>query len=319
MYKSPEKDIWSGRKDNSDKELWHQVIEMLDMSMSVSGGPGRVVFLGFASDEGVRRNQGRIGAKDGPDAIRKAMCNLAVHFNPDQLSLFDAGNVATEGENLEEGHQELAEKVKILLDAGYFPILLGGGHEIAYGHYCGIRSHLGNSIKIGIINFDAHFDLRSYKQGPHSGSPFRQVLDDCRNQGAEFHYFPVGISKASNTKSLFSVMEAHNQEYILAEEIKNDNSTHKIKAFIDQMDQIYVTLDLDVMASGFVSGVSAPAPFGFTPNQVRDLLRFVFTSQKVISMDIAELNPAYDDGRSAKIAASFVYEAVMYFSYSLSQ
>ena len=57
------------------------------------------------------------------------------------------------------------------------PIIFGGGHETAYGHYLGVRKYIGEDASLGIINIDAHFDLRPYDEQPSSGTMFKQILE----------------------------------------------------------------------------------------------------------------------------------------------
>ena len=57
-------------------------------------------------------------------------------------------------------------------------------------------------LDMGIINFDAHFDLRPYDNGPSSGSMFRQIADIYKKGNAEYRYLPLGIQEHSNTVSL---------------------------------------------------------------------------------------------------------------------
>src|SRR6195952_2523446 len=86
FYKAPA--AWTGRVDGTDEETlrWHQHVQPLNV---LAGGkfpvlqPDQkgVVFLGFASDEGVRRNKGRTGAAAGPEALRNACANFPVHFD----------------------------------------------------------------------------------------------------------------------------------------------------------------------------------------------------------------------------------------------
>lgn len=98
-------------------------------------------FLGFKSDAGVKFNKGRTGAAKGPDSIRSELKNLPCQFSKD-IALFDAGDITTLNDNLDEGQEALSVAVKKILDLNLFPILLGGGHEIAFGHYKGILKYL---------------------------------------------------------------------------------------------------------------------------------------------------------------------------------
>ena len=79
------------------------------------------------------------------------------------------------------------------------PIILGGGHETAYGHYLGVRNYIGKEAKLGIINIDAHFDLRPYNEQPSSGTMFRQILEQDENSS----YLVLGIQRYGNTQALF--------------------------------------------------------------------------------------------------------------------
>lgn len=315
MYQSPDKAKWSGRIDpqgGTNTMLWHQVVKCISIDdLFPAQKVGQPILLGFQSDEGVKRNRGRIGAAEGPTAMRKAMSAFALHFDAVQHPLIDCGDVVTSEEDLDRAHQELAQTVTNLLSKKYLPIVMGGGHEIAYGHYCGISRFIKQDKVIGIINLDAHFDLRPYSEGAHSGSPFRQILDDCKQNNKEFHYLPIGINPAANQRALFEVMDEARQTFISQDQIRWDSMTvikDQILTFADDVDHIYLTLDLDLMPAAHAPGVSAPAAFGVDPNHVREIIRIIWSTGKLVSFDIAELNPNYDDGRTAKLAGSFIYD-----------
>ena len=128
--------------------------------------------LGFKSDEGVRRNKGRVGAYDGPDAFRRKLGGLAFHKNK-TTQLYDFGNICVKDGDLEKGQKALGELSALLRAKGFFVFIIGGGHEIAWGHYQGIASS-EHRDKLRIINFDAHFDLRALEKPGKgsSGTPF---------------------------------------------------------------------------------------------------------------------------------------------------
>lgn len=309
---------WLGRTDGTDKAQlrWHQHVQPLNLSQ-----PQRemalpaIVLLGFACDEGVKRNQGRVGAAKGPDAIRKALCNLPV-FYPD-LVIYDAGNIRCLDGNLEAAQQNLALAVAQILQLGAFPILLGGGHEITYGHYCGICDFMKTQriSNVGIVNFDAHFDNRKPgESGPNSGTGFWQITEDCKRNGEPFHYLALGIQKISNTVQLFDTAHQTNTQYALARHFHTDYKyipEQLVTTFCQDVEQVYITIDLDVFAAAYSPGVSAPAYNGILPDAVFfDSLDLLFDSGKVVSLDIAELNPEFDiDSRTAKLAAELIFYA----------
>ncbi|HEV3387250.1 MAG TPA: arginase family protein, partial [Gemmata sp.] len=151
--------VWHGRVDEADGPLalrWHQKVQRLTPKC-----PPGIVLLGFACDEGIRRNNGRLGAVDGPKAIREALANYAWHQN---VPVYDDGDVSCSDGNLEAAQQRLAEVAAMTISAGHRPLILGGGHETAWGTFQGIIAALPEA-KVGVINIDAHLDLRNNTPG----------------------------------------------------------------------------------------------------------------------------------------------------------
>lgn len=273
-----------------------------------------IAILGYACDEGVRRNQGRIGAAQGPDAIRKQLGKMPNHLNSD-TKLLDIGSILCANGSMEEAQNQLSLVIAQLLKSGIFPVLLGGGHDMAYGHFQGIKKFLNGSRSMGVINFDAHFDLRNNVSGNNSGTPFWQIAQDCKADGTTFNYLCLGIRKDANDKVLFQTADKLGVHYI---ENEHFNLQHRktieqeLHTFISKVDCLYMTIDLDGFSSAYAPGVSAASPMGFSPDIVLECLKTILHSQKLVSMDIAEMNPKYDiDNRTAKLAASLVHYAAM--------
>jgi formiminoglutamase len=300
--------LWSGRTDPGDAELrWHQVIGEPDDDASGT------CLLGFASDLGVRLNQGRPGAAEGPDALRRALGNLPA---PADSRLYDAGTV-TVADDLAAGQHTYADRLAALLDAGHTVIGLGGGHEIAWGSFRGLARHLdsgGEPARIGIVNFDAHFDLREPLDGGTSGTPFRQIADDCGARGTGFHYLCLGVSEAANTGALFDFADAAGVRYLTDIDCSEERAAPLLEALVAEVDAVYVTVCLDALPAAVAPGVSAPAAFGLSLEFViRCLrrLRAMSPERPWPVADVAELNPRYDvDGRTARTAARLVWELV---------
>ncbi len=309
-YVFPLEENWSGR--TSDKQLYlHEKITCSPIDQ-MEGGKTRFALLGYACDEGVRRNLGRTGAKKGPKAIREALGKMPNHLGGGQ-KLVDIGDILCADKAMEAAQEMLSEKVCELLRKNSFPILLGGGHDIAYGHYNGIKKYLLSKKKrpaIGIINFDAHFDLREDSDYSNSGTPFYQLA----NENEPFPYLCLGIRKDANDRTLFETAMEMDVTYVLQntfriEFVKEINTW--IKAFIATVDHVYVTIDLDGFSSAYAPGVSAASPMGFSPDIVLESLETIITSGKLISLDIAEMNPKFDlDGRTAKLAASLIHKVI---------
>ncbi len=306
MHHTADMNLWRGRTDiepGGRALRWHQVVTPLPLD----GEPPGVALLGLCSDEGVKRNHGRPGARKGPDAIRQALAGLACHL---RRPLYDAGNLVPENDDLEALQQEQAGLVAELLARGHFPLLLGGGHEIAFGSYLGLVRASGKDVsaQVGIINFDPHFDLRF---GPvaSSGTPFRQIADDCQANGRNFSYFCAGVSETANTVALFERAAALGVHYLKDEELTSwtlSSAEQRLEEFIDRCDTLYLSIDLDVLPAAVAPGVSAPAARGLPLELLEHLLCYIVrhAGDRLKLADIAEYNPEFDiDGRTARVAA----------------
>lgn len=321
-YKTFNQEIWQGRVDsesNYDAFRWHQWVKPIDLrnsNLPIFTGKLGFAFIGFCCDKGVKQNKGRIGTANGPISIREEMCNLPCLFTKD-VELFDAGNIFCDNIPLVEGQKLLSIAVDKILSLNLFPIVLGGGHETALGNYNGVLANLSKSNdkpSIGIINFDAHFDLRPYPNGGSSGTMFRQISDICKDRAIEYSYFCLGIQKHSNTVDLFKTADKLGVNYILAKDIINSDDwtiLEKLDDFIKLQDNIYVTICSDVFSSSFAPGVSASQPLGLDPERVLKFLKFILRTKKVVSFDICEVSPRFDqDNITANLASVIIFSIV---------
>ena len=155
----------------------------------LDGDGGDVVLLGFPNDEGVKRNSGRAGAKEGPKVFRQLLKRTGTIVNAEfddldlrnYLTVSDGGNIP-EDLDLEEAHRLLEERVSELISKGKIPFVVGGGNDQSYPNASALLNNLTKDQSIVVINIDAHLDVRPLKEGnkAHSGSPFRQLLEDQR-------------------------------------------------------------------------------------------------------------------------------------------
>ncbi|WP_293769395.1 formimidoylglutamase [uncultured Corynebacterium sp.] len=317
---------WSGRDDGPGAEhaRWHTVIRGLSLAdaagsisttTSPSDAPGAAL-LGFASDEGVARNGGRQGAAAGPDAIRAALGSLAVHH---AHPLYDAGTITTQGTDLEGAHAALADAVASLTAAGHLPIVLGGGHETAFGSHSGAYRalNLADGPQRGplqVVNLDAHFDLRT-ADAPTSGTPFKQISQLVGPES--FHYAVLGISRPNNTKVLFD--EAATLGVRVVEDVELLDLTPSAAGRLavdaaggaDADSPIHLSIDLDVLTAAQAPGVSAPAALGVPLAHIRAMAVALAATGRLALVDVVELNPTFDiDGRTAKVAARLIDDIV---------
>ncbi|MEL7005785.1 MAG: formimidoylglutamase, partial [Bacteroidota bacterium] len=281
FYKKSNQHLWTGRNEkisNGEPLYWHQAVECIDTSKLelpiLNDKEKGIALLGYVCDEGVYRNRGRGGALEGPDAIRKMIAPQAYHLK-DGVKVVDVGNICCTDGDMEEAQNQIAIHVDNFLQKSYFPILLGGGHDLAYGHYSGIKKFLdqaASSSTIGIVNLDAHFDLRTPLSRGNSGTPFSQIASDCQRDKTPFNYLCLGIQKAANHKLLFQKAHDLGVHYLLNDEFKSSNWSvikGELDKVLERVDYVYLTIDLDGFSSAYAPGVSAPSPMGFSPEVVQ--------------------------------------------------
>ncbi|KWZ39860.1 formimidoylglutamase [Burkholderia savannae] len=301
--------VWTGRSDRDEPGDTRRVF---DQAAPFAGGPldGRPpVIVGFGSDEGVRRNQGRIGAAHAPKELRRALAGLPA---TPHRTVFDAGDVVCDNGDLEAAQDALARTVHDVLDSGGFPLVFGGGHEVAWGTYGGLRAHLGDTRRrsLLILNFDAHFDLRQSRPAS-SGTPFDQIARDCAARGLAFRYACLGVSDLANTVALFEHARRLGVHYTLDVDMQETQVGARV-AQLDELlrdtDDVYLSIDLDVLPGAVAPGVSAPAVLGVPLSVVEALVRRVRASGKLRAADIAEYNPLVDqDRQTARVAARLAH------------
>lgn len=303
-YTTGTKENWFGRNSLLKDQYWHQKILTDNISDFKTKKGKEIGLLGYACDAGVQRNLGRIGARKAPKKIRTKLAKLPIHF---QENITDFGDITCIEDALEDCQKAFSKSITKLISNNVLPIAIGGGHDIAYANFNGIKEALKNTTKknIGIINFDAHFDLRPVATKCNSGTPFNQILQENEN----VRYLAIGIQKQSNTQELFNIAKKHNVSFIPSRDCETFSKALKtnLTTFVNHTDCIYITIDLDGFSSAYAPGVSAPSPFGFSPNFVYNALEFIFKSKKVISCDVAELNPEFDiDNSTANLAARLI-------------
>jgi formiminoglutamase len=264
------------------------------------------VIAGFPVDEGVRRNGGRPGAAEGPAAIRRHLYRLTPDAaDPPRFSALagatvDVGDLVATGD-LERDQERLGAAVGDWLARGSYVILLGGGHETAYGHFLG---YVAAGRTVAILNLDAHADVREPRDGRgHSGSPFRQALEHPSARCAS--YALAGVQPHSVAAAHLDYVRARGS-WVAGAEL----TPARLAATFDALpNPAYVSFDLDAVDQAFAPGVSAPAARGLLPDLWLRAAFLAGATPSVSSADVVELCPRHDrDDQTARLAALTVWE-----------
>jgi formiminoglutamase len=213
----------------------------------------------------------------------------------------DLGDAPVTGD-LEADQRALATLLAPHLGAGRFAIVLGGGHETAFGHFLG---YVAAGLRPEILNWDAHADVRELRDGlGHSGSPFRQALEHsppCRR------YSVGGLQPQSVSAEHLAYVRARG-EVRFRHELTAAQARH---AYDGLAAPALVSFDLDAVDVAHAPGVSAPSAGGIGARAWLSLAWRAGRSDAVTSCDVVELNPALDrDGQTARLAALTVWQVL---------
>lgn len=304
---SPSPGIFASRYDPQDRRIGDLLHEV-----PPSGNRPVVALFGVPQDKGVERNGGRTGAAEAPDAIRRALYKFTPYTGASLLTsevvLMDIGNLVVQGLPLEEIHQRQQEVVGYLVGEGVLPVTLGGGHDIAYPDIAGF-GHVHR--KFGVINLDPHTDVRPLINGtmPHSGSPFRQMLDDKNLHIPPGAFVEFGIQRFAVAQAHAEYLVEHGMHIMWYHEIRRQGFRSALHTALEKATgnnswPLFISFDMDSVRSADAPGVSATAPIGFTGDELCEAAEFFGASPLTTMIDLAEVNPAFDvDGRTAKLAA----------------
>lgn len=299
----PDESLFFTRNDKSDPRMGDLVFR------DVKNFEGtKVAIIGVPQDEGVRRNQGRPGAKRAPDEVRKYFYRLTpFNFKFEKqitdLKIFDLGNLKINGE-LEEVHERLTFIVEELIKNKILTIVIGGGHDIAFPNYLGFAKNFEREKK-AVINIDTHLDVRN-SQYRNSGTPFRQIL--------ESEYKPdkiveVGIQSYANSIYHFKYALEKGAKIFTLDDVKESGIDFILSAIeVELKDHlVHLSFDMDSVRNADAPGVSATYPDGLKVDDVLKIALFCGLNLKVKILDIAEVNPEYDiDGKTSRLAGFFI-------------
>ena len=229
------------------------------------------------------------GTRNGPGAIIEASGHMELFDEENKIEPYRAGIfVSTEIPMLTTGPiamlKELEKRMKAVMRAGKFPILLGGEHSGT----CGAVSALKKKYEdLTILQFDAHADLRDTYLGTqwNHACVGRRIVDS----GAKL--VQVGVRSISEEEDRF-LRKAETVKTFYASEVR-DNLADVTRGIVSSLSgNVYISIDLDVFDPGIMPAVGTPEPGGLDWFEVVDILRDVMRSDcSIVGFDIMELSP----------------------------
>lgn len=303
-FKTVEKII--NTRDGESK--FGEKLNFLENLEKLSSHKAKYVLLGIPEDIGIRANHGRMGASKGWDACLKALLNTQAntYTNPGNVILLgevDCREMMNKSFNLDEEDpnyflklgdlvtlidQIVADIIQKIIEAGKIPVIIGGGHNNAYGNIKG--TSLALKKPLNILNIDAHTDLRT-TDNRHSGNGFSYAKKE--NYLGRYRIF--GLHRNYTPNYIFKELDAStSNQYYLFEHLLLKSSAEINTVFREELSQIAqedfaVELDCDAIRN-FPS--SAKSPSGFSFNMVRNFISLAGKEENIKYLHICEASPS---------------------------
>lgn len=296
----PDTSLFFTRNDVNDPRLGEIVGHSED-----DYGAADIVILGCPQDEGVQRNNGRVGAAEAPNAIREQFYRLTT-FNL-KKRIFDLGDVRI-ASSLEETHDTTIAVVKQVLQDGKRLIVLGGGNDISYADGRAMAEVFGPEKWIG-VNIDAQLDVRIAEER-NSGTPYRQLLEE--KHLLPTYFYEVGYQSHFCSPVYYDYIRDLGVHRISLELLRSRNDADiEIKEQIRQNFighssclNTFFGFDLGVVRSADAPGTSEPSPLGLRAGEFITLVKYAASLANTKIIEFTEVNPKYDvDNRTTKLVA----------------
>ena len=239
------------------------------------------------------------GCRFGPDVIRDAFNNIEI-FHPNLQVDLEIANIKDYG-NIQHTvvateMLDMVEKITNELRKENKPIVvLGGEHLLTLGSYMSFPK------QTGYVVFDAHYDLRDeYANTKLSHAAYLRRIVEKRGADNIIH-----VGARSFVKEELEFLTKNKINSISDKEIRLGNAARLLKDAVSSFDELYVSIDLDVVDPAFAPGVGNPEAVGITSRELYDMI-ISLEDKKIIGTDVVELNPSFDNGSTASLAAKMI-------------
>lgn len=245
----------------------------------------------------------RSGSKRAPSAIRKASYNFEP-YNPNyDVSLCDVPFCdlsEIEGSVLvDEMLTTIRNVVGGIVNDGKIPIMMGGEHLLTYPCIQAFQD-------ISTVVLDAHLDLRDEYAGDKQSHACvsRRIIEEI---GA-MNYVSIGIR--SGAKEEYDFAKKNDIRFYTVDQIQSEGIVHIVGDVIEYLntDQVYLSIDVDVIDPAYAPAVGNPEPFGMIPTDVKYVIRSL--APYILGFDLVEVSPDYDHGQTALLGAKLIREFI---------
>jgi agmatinase len=251
----------------------------------------------------------RTGARFGPNAIRQASLNIETYslrsnFDAERLPITDLGDLHVSSDPKKTINM-LSLVAKDLFEKEKIPVTIGGEHTITLGILKGLKSQ---SQKTALVVFDAHLDLRKEFLGlTLSHTTFMRLINE-NIKPAKI----IEVGTRAICKEELDYSKKTGIDFITSNQIRKKGSkaiAYEIKDAVSSYDNIYLSIDMDVLDPAYAPGVQNPEPEGIETYKLLDILCSL-CDNRTIGFDVVEVAPIYDNGLSAITASKIILEVL---------
>lgn len=249
----------------------------------------------------------RTGARFGPSAIRQASLNIETYsfragIDVEDLAIHDLGDL-----HVSTSPKRTVEMLKLvvadILSTKKIPVTIGGEHTITFGIIKGLGS---KAKKTAVVSFDAHLDLRKEFMGlALSHTTFmRRINEEVKPARI------IEVGTRAVCKEELAYVEEFGIDFFTSQQIREEGSAQiikKIKQELIPYENVYLTVDMDVLDPAFAPAVQNPEPEGLDTPTLIDIVCSL-CDRTVVGFDVLEVAPVYDHGISAIAAAKVIFQ-----------
>ncbi len=304
-----EKDIASFIKKRAGESKFGEKVNFVETLENLKNHPAKYVLLGIPEDIGVRANYGNAGTSKAWEAALGSLLNIQHNHLTNAENVILLGEIDCEtqmkqakeiskeephsveklGELVTQIDHKVSEVIKKIVEAGKFPIIIGGGHNNSFGNLKGTSEALKKPINC--INFDAHTDFRALEHR-HSGNGFSYAFEE----GFLDKYFIFGLHRNYTSEAVFNSIKKNSErvKFNLFEDILVKQKLSFSEAMKDSENfccKNNFGIELDMDAIEFM-GSSAISPSGFTLTEARQFVSYFSKIENAKYLHICEGSPS---------------------------
>ncbi|MBA4602264.1 agmatinase family protein [Thermoactinomyces sp. AMNI-1] len=247
-------------------------------------------------------------ASESPWAIRQSWRYFSAYdvdhdIDLTRLKVRDLGDIRMHTTDIPLCHRHIEKGIEEVYRTAakctsFLPVMIGGDHSITCPSVKAfVKAHPGR--KVGLFQFDTHFDVRSLKSGgPSNGTPIRGLLESGMLRGQ--YIVQVGIHGFANSKIYRDYADEQGIIFYTMHQIRKqgfaqifDESFARLSR---KVDVIYVTVDLDVLDLSFLPGSPGSSPGGLYSWELFEALHLLGQKEQVKAFDMVCLDPSRDLG-----------------------